>query len=257
MDTSGITIRSDEYEALVLRKLATSNKDHVEFFKQEFGLLMEEVIRITPPASEGVRGAAAERQGKAAAAADIRALYGTPRRAYDDLKVKGQHRAKAFWQAHKQGHDELAAAIVKENTGKSYDPFDPAIHQRMGLGARKRRRDQLVYYVSNPAALNAYITDIQQRVTWLVSGWKKALRALGRALPPIVLKHNAPGHLDVKMTGTQIRLDASNDVRFASNVKGIQRRLDWAINNRRIPKLQSGWDRYLKSLIKAPGTKVT
>lgn len=244
-----LTITSAPWEQAVLRKLATSQKPMTEMLCSEFGLVMSAVAKFTPPASQGKTGKSAEVQGKAKVAADIRSLYGTPNDAFKDLGGRASNIAKAFWADISHGRTAPAAQIVKTNLGKSFAPFDGGtLHDRTAGGAKRRRTREVIYYVTDKAALDAYIKDVQSHVWYLASGWVAALKALNRPLTYGIGKIHAPGAFKITITSTSITLTAIDKVGFASQVRGIEGRIQWAMNEFRLPRMQRNWDNYTASI---------
>jgi hypothetical protein len=259
--TSGLVVTSDKHDAALQRLLSTSKRGAVTVCKQEFGIILTNVARLTPPAilNQNVTGKKAEVIGKAAVARDISSLYGTPNDAYSLITDKGgAAQASAFWLMHSQGQDDVASQIMKQATGKSFSDFDGGeLHGRTAGGKRRRssRKREPVFYVRNPDDLQKYIEEEQSHVWWLASGWAPALRALGRKLPYGVDRGNAPGTLKVQVTTAKIEITAIDQVGFASNVTNIEDRIKRAMDFR-ADRLQNTWDNYIKTLSGETGMKV-
>lgn len=245
-----LIIHSERHSLALARLASTSKRAAVDIVKQEFGLMLTEVAKYTPPAGAGVTGKKAEAQGRAAVAADIYATYGTPGDAYDAIARAGgpAGRADAFWSLHKAGQRSDAASIVRSATGKSFSRFDGGTaHRRQRIGVRRRRRADPLYFVSDPEALEAYVREMQGEVWTLASGWAPALQALGRKLPYGVGKQNAPGTLRVKINDARIEIVAIDGLPWASQVAGINRRILWAMN-RRADALDRRWDNFIRNV---------
>jgi hypothetical protein len=241
-----LIIHSASYEAALARLASTSRKAAVDVVRQEFGLMLTEVAKYTPPASEDVTGKKAEMQGKAAVAADVYATYGTPSDAYDAVAASNPARADAFWALHQAGDNGAARQVVREATGRNLSRFDGgAAHKRQRIGIRRRRRTAPLFFVADPEELAAYVAEVQGKVWWLASGWAPALRALGRPLPTGVGKGGAPGTLRVRADGERIEVTAIDAVGWASKVGGIERRIRWAMS-RRANTLQRRWDHFIE-----------
>lgn len=254
-DTDGLNLNTAAFDAAVVRLAMTSKKAAVEVMRDQARLLFVQVAKITPPASGGVAGRKAEKQGHAAVARDIRSLYGTASDAYDQLAARSPAQAGAFWFLHSAGQDSQAGDIVKTVTGKSFSPFDGgALHNRTGGGRRRRSkaRREHVFFVSNPQSLESYIQQEQSHVWWLASGWAPALRALAAKLPYGTGKLAAPGRLRVEVTDQRIAITMTNEVSFGRQVRDIERRVQWALNSR-TKTLDRAWDFYLKRAAKDSG----
>jgi len=257
-DTDGLNLNTAAFDAAVVRLAMTSKKAAVEVMRDQARLLFVQVAKITPPASAGVAGRKAEKQGQAAVARDIRSLYGTASDAYDQIAARSPAQAGAFWFLHSAGYDTRAADIVKTATGKSFSPFDGgALHNRTGGGRRRRSkaRREHVFFVSNPQSLESYIQQEQSHVWWLASGWAPALRALAAKLPYGTGKLAAPGRLRVEVTDQRIAITMTNEVSFGRGVKDIERRIQAALGYR-VSALDRRWETYINRAGKSAGFTV-
>ena len=254
--SDGLTINSAGFDAALLRLLASSKRSAVAVMKQQAKLLFVEVAKVTPPNHDSTTGKAAERNAKQKISSDQRLIYGTPSLAFDHLKAKSEPAAAAFWRLYQEGDTQSAAHIVRNITGKSFTAFDGGKVGRNFLAKRRRSKREVIYYVTEPLALDTHIKDLQQHIWWLASGWAPALRALGAKAPYGVGKVPAPGLLKVEATDQRIVITMSNDVRFARQVKDIQRRIDFALK-KRTGTLQRTWDSYLATMARESGLKKT
>jgi len=186
----------------------------------------------------------------------LHSLYGQPDDAYDAIKKKSQAAAGAFWFLYKNGDQRAASDILRANTGSILYPFDGGKFHRAnyrkggGIGGRR-----FVFYVTDPAPLDAYVQKIQSHVWWLASGWAEGLRALGARLPAGVKKLPAPGHLRVIANDSRIEIAISNDVKFSGSVKDMKRRIETVFNVYRAQRLDKMWDNYLAKLSRTTGLK--
>lgn len=245
--SDGITISSARFDAAIVRLLTTSKRAAVDVMKQQAKLLFVEVAKVTPPNHDSTTGKAAERNAMAKLNADQHAIYGTPNRAYDDLKAKNAGAAAGFWQHYKSGDISDAAVIVRKELGKSFTQFDGGKVGHSFLGKRKRSKREVVFYLTNPASLDLHIQELRQHIWWLASGWAPALRALGAKLPYGVGKLTSPGTLHVIVNAQRIEITMINHVRFGPQVKDIQRRIDFAMKVR-VGALDRMWKTYLARL---------
>lgn len=249
-------ITSDRHSLAFQRMAASSKKLLPDLLKAEAKIIFTNVAKFTPPASAGVTGRAAGKQGRDKVAADIRSLYGTPSDAYEAIHTPAK--ASAFWFLHQQHDDTAAQAILREAAGKSFGPFDDGtLHRRNPPGrSRRRRRDNrdAIYFVTDPAALSAYIVKEQGHVWWMASGWREGLQRLGAKLPTGVGSLPAPGYLKVIITGTKLEITMGNEVKFARQVRDIERRVQWAIN-RRADALDRMWKAYIDKLANTTGLR--
>lgn len=252
----GITIDNSAFDAALVRLISTSKKSALEVMKQQAKLLFVEVAKVTPPAGgkQGatLQGKAAEQAGKLAIVRDLHQIYGMPGRAYSDLQNVNQASAGAFWSAHKEGRTDDAAQIIKRDLGKSFVPFDGGTLAKKFQG--KKRTKEAIFYISNPEALHAYITQLQQHVWYLASGWSHALSALGAKLPYGVGKHSGPGLLKIELNDQRIGITMTNDVSYARQVKNLQSQINFAMKVR-TGSLDRQWSDWMKRLARENGFK--
>lgn len=252
----GLTINNAAFDAAVLRFALTSRKAATEVMKDQAKLLFVEVAKITPPyGGDALTGRKAEAQGKAAVDRGIRSIYGTPGDAYEVLEAKSAGMANAFWSLHKDGKDDLASRLLREQTGKGMVPFDGGtLHRRFGRGAVRgnRTKRRITTFVSNPQELDDYIEQQQSHVWWLAGGWADALRALGAKVPYGVDKLNSPGRLQIEANDRRIVITMMNEVGYGLQVRDIERRIDFAIK-KRVGALDRRWESYLNRAAKDAG----
>ena len=258
--TAELTAATDAFDFALARLASTSKKSGFEILRQQAKIVFTNVAKYTPPASANVTGRAAEKQGQAKVAADIRSLYGTPADAYSALAGVAPAQASAFWLLHSHGQDDRAAEIVRGTLKKSFVPFDGgALHQRTGGGVKRRRREKRehAFYIRNPHSMEVYIQQEQSHVWWLASGWAPALSALGIALPYGVSKFSAaPGNLKTVIRDDFISLTMADLVKYGPLIPGIHRRLAWALRIQ-TEKLDRKWNHYIKDAAEAAGFRVS
>jgi len=81
--------------------------------------------------------------------------------------------------------------------------------------------------------LAAYRKKIFAKVGILASGWNAAARRLGLVLPAWISRHGTRrGRVVIKTDATGMSIEVVNSVRFAGDVKGIDRRIASALRNR-------------------------
>lgn len=257
MGNDGFRFNTDAFDTALQRRIATSTRDHFSLMVEQARGIMRRVIAITPPGSDGVKAGSrqATEQGKAKTASDIYKLYGTPSDAFDLIKKeKGEGVADAFWKLSKEpGKASETNQFFREQTGKSFTTFDDgAIHKRLRARNGRVNRSKIIYFVSNPEAVSDYVAKKQGNVNWLVAGWKRTALKLGVSLPSSISRHDSPGEVILEATAERLRMVATNAVSFASNVRDIERRLQWAMN-KQTDAMNRAWDDYQDKLNKAAG----
>lgn len=96
-----------------------------------------------------------------------------------------------------------------------------------GNGGRDRR-----WAVSKPR-LDSALKKKLANVGMLASGWVAAARKLGARLPTWITRHGAKfGSVRIGLSRVGMSVRVVNSVPFVGNVTGMQRRVQWALNNR-------------------------
>jgi hypothetical protein len=106
--------------------------------------------------------------------------------------------------------------------------------------ARRNRRGRVPRKVSKadiataPAGLiKTYIAAQVAKVGILASGWNSAATRLGLQLPTWITRHGtARGQCEVLTTGGRVKIRITNAVRYVGDVRGMDRRVQSALNNR-------------------------
>lgn len=138
------------------------------------------IVQLTPPHSQGVRGAKAKLQGETAVSVDINRVYGSPSKLFDLIaRSAGLGAAKGFFAAVKRKDWAAANAIASRSTGRRLEPFDDGIaHQRRrNQRGRVNGRAPSIYIAQisggdpNKAGpwVRAYIKNVQRRVGLLAA----------------------------------------------------------------------------------------
>lgn len=262
--TKPFKLHTQEYELAVGRLLATSRRERGPVMQGQMKGILKTVIEITPPGSEGVKGGtrAAQKQGEAAVAADIRRVYGSPGDAYDLLADKDRAKASAFWFLHSGGGDDQAHRVLADATGKSFSSFDGGvlhrriINKRGRVAGQKGKHHRFIFAVRDTKSLEEYIAEKQSHVYWLAAGWRKAMNSVGGSVPMMIGKHDAPGAVEMILDEVRAVLRAHNDVKFASNVHDMERRVQWALD-KQTEKLIRQWDWFVRQQASKQNFKVS
>lgn len=249
----------------------TSKRDSPTLAKEAFRGVLRNLVEITPPghafaleAGENVvvvRGAA-KRYGEALVRSDIRSIYGAPRDAYDAITAKdgGETKvAKAYWKAYKANDFEQASRLAREKTGIGLYRFDDGeVHRRLRkYRTRKYTSKRHVFFTHDPASLDVYIRKIQGRVGWLAAGWREGAITLGLKLPEWIARHaSAPGRFKISISSDTIHLVATNEVKYAREIKDFQRRIAYAFGQQRAA-MERRFNHYLANQLRSVGLQVT
>lgn len=106
-----------------------------------------------------------------------------------------------------------------------------AIHQKW---RRRNGRVKAKLETKIPVkGLAAYRKKVLDRVGVLASGWNAAAQKLGLNLPAWITRHGSRrGRVQIKISAQRMTITVVNAVRFIGDVKGINRRVQHALNNR-------------------------
>ena len=200
MSTTIIKTDNRAFISAIDRFLTQSKKTRPEMMKQQAKLILKTVIDVTPPGSKGVSGKKAEDQGKSALAGDVAKVLAGARKAKPaDIKSL---------------HERFRASGGRVRTNLKRGDEDKRIRV--------------------PAAeLKRYIALRQKKVGYLVSGWASAASKLGVKMAKWMLRNSAPSACNITVTGSGIRIEATNSANFAGNVKDMDRRIQWAMDVQR------------------------
>lgn len=235
--SDGLNINTTRFDSELARMAVTSKRELGVLARESMKGAMTGVIEITPPAyilsggSEVVIRGDAKAHGRALVKQDITSIYGTSSQAYDEIKQTHPFMAKAFWRHLKDGETQRASDIALNVIGKGVYAFDDGqTHRNLKRGrARGRARQKLVYTFEGDL-LREYISDVQARVGWLAAGWNEAAGHLGIKPPEWIWKHHAPGAVRIIENEAGIRITATNAVQFASAIKDMERRVQYALD---------------------------
>ena len=194
--SSEFKLNTAAFMAAAARLLATSKRDAVTVMKQQAKGVIKEVIAITPPGGPNVSAGKARKRGTLNVKADI-------------LKVvRGVKADRA------EAQDVAGIVDAKRTRGRITSEVTP----RITVPAEK---------------LKAYIKARPQRVGFLASGWNLAAAKLGLKPPAWIWRHSGPGAMEVNVTHQDIRIRATNAVRFASEISKLRSRLQQALHRQR------------------------
>jgi hypothetical protein len=183
---SGMTLDTTSYDKAIKDLIANFNISREEALKQEMGLLVKELIRVTPPFGLDLKG---KKEGQNAVENDIKKIY------------TGMTSA-----SHTKWKKKLPNATTSGKGRKLFeDHVDASFHQefrdRRGRVKRKGTR-QLKFgklqfsdkvHVNN-TLLTSYIKKVQAKVGQAKAGWLSAARKFGsRGIPGWVSTHGESG----------------------------------------------------------------
>ena len=173
MDDDGFKVDYSKLDLALARALAQTKKEPLTYMREQAGLIIKNIIQITPPGratSKGVEPGLSA--GKKKVKRDIKRIYGTPSEAWNLMKDKEAYKgqAKGFWSMLKAGETDRARDLFRAVTGEGFTAFDGGtLHQSRFRNGRvsSGRRGTPVYFVNDGEALKEYIEERQQKIGWL------------------------------------------------------------------------------------------
>lgn len=272
MDDDGFKVDYSKLDLALARALSQSKKEPLTYMREQAGLLVKNIIQITPPGSAFSATAADKATGEAAQPGgvrpglsfgkrkvnkQIRRVYGTPAQAWklmrDKETFKGQ--AKSFWTLFNQGDTDRARHLFRTVTGESFSEWDGgALHKEKFVNGRvsgTRGKSLPICFTNDADALKNYIEERQQKIGWLAAGWNKAAAILNQKLASWIWRHSAPGNASVTVTNDNIRVKMTNNVSYAGTISDYPARVQSAVNFR-ASKITNTARNYMRKILNNP-----
>lgn len=229
---------------------AETGRTKMDLMNQAAKGFVRNVILITPPASKSNTGTDAKKAGEMAIATDVARIF-------MPLSTNSLNAIVAFQGAESRstfGHKgakalgtvvdvvlaraQMAAFHSKRRNadGRVGGPKkgsgtnrDRAAHLTTGL--RKKDLQNLDLGLVSKGDYDWFLKLLQKNVGYLAAGWNKAAAKLGVSVPAWIKRHqDAPGVCEVTISLTHFRIVISNAVPFVGNVRGIDERIEHALN---------------------------
>lgn len=219
------------------------------------------LVQISPPLSEGVKGAEAKKYAQKKVASDIKRVFATASYAFKTIKSKDPIMAQVFWAHIKKGRLEDARKImaqfsynVRIKTAPIVDSPDFSFHagarRKNGTVGKWRNVNQVIV---RSGKLNAYIKKIQGRVGYLASSIPTAAGNKFGALKgvPNWVKTKKSGHGYAKRNRRGTR--KSTTLGFQRDMSGLQGQFDRVLNKRlkamerELPSIASALEKKLRA----------
>lgn len=252
MIEDGITIQSEAFAQDVGTFALLTGRSFGEELKVQGKGVLSELIKVTPPFNQQNKGAAAAQ--RAGIGAIRRDLAGGGHK-------RGQRRAGVFAVLRDSTIDTALDTGLYENQnvrlfarkdgtvwGTETNTFKPSIsmgemrshHKRYfkngkmsSAGSYERNIGRWRFidqFVIRRSSFERYLKTMDPRVGFLGGGFRSAAMGLGVGLPRFMGRHgSAPGDLRMQLEGDDLYIIIRNDVRYASQMADLVRRVDWAI----------------------------
>jgi len=159
---------------------------------------LKDVKGLTPPASGGTVGTLAYSKGKAAITIDL----------------------------HKAFNVVLKSGGVK--SGRILMAFNAALDWYLKNRKKNGRFSGTIRQTVDLSTFLAIERALHQRIGWLRAGWNAACNKFQVPIESWVKNKNAPGTVTVLKQEKTVVIQARNNVRFASRIKGLQANLNRA-----------------------------
>lgn len=237
--------------ALVLKEMTV-------LINQEGRGFVKDVVAITPPASQGVQGLSAKKQGERKIIANLASIYGGSNTATELVKEHGvRGEAKGFYKSLKEGDFTKANQILRPlSKGRGIYAFDGGeLHRRLG-GHGGRSKADPIFFTHEDDRLKAYIKKKLGMVGFLAAGYNAAAIRLGVALPEWIARHGAAfGGVEMRSDDRSFVIVIRNSVPYARKAD-LQRRADF-VQKVRNGKLMRRLPYVLKHALKKSGLHTT
>jgi hypothetical protein len=256
-----------DFDDKIVRRMATSARGALPIATEQTRGIVRGTMHITPPGHRDLDGLStkARDHGKAMIASDL--LGGGSR--------NKQHRTGGIFAPMPRSVIEGAVAVHgdsierlwtrKDGTvyGVESDLFRPdatesdlrAHHKkyfkngrftRAGGATRDIGRWKFIDKMVIPEETFAsYLKEQQEKVGYLLSGWRAAAKKLSLAIPAWVAKADAPSSMIISVTEDRIYFKATNEVAWAS-VRVTKARLQYAIDQQ-AAKMERQWKQWMEN----------
>lgn len=230
-----IKIDTSRFAAAMVRFAANSKKTSEEILRHQAQLFIRDAIRITPP------GKAAN--GSAVLVADLTRIFRpVPDEAIHAFRATngGDTKTDLFGHAGVKALGEVSEKVLtlaemhafhQERRTKRGRVMKVNRNARTGL--KKKDLKGLDVGIVAIRDFKAYVASQKKLIGKLASGWAAAAQSLGIRLSPWISRHGTSrGAIKISTQNQTISIRMENAVPFAPDVRGLQRRVQWALNNR-------------------------
>ena len=186
-----------QFQAMAGRLGQFSKRDGRALMQEQARGVINKLMVITPPSNGKTRGVKAKKMGEAAIASDVRAVF--------------------------------IGTTPKRSEVSSMEDMSSVMRTKRRRGTIRIKR------VNEPtraarSLITKFIKEKQKAVGYLASGWKTAAFSIGKIrVPNWIGRHSAPGSGKISVTTYNITATISNLVDWASDMDGINRRVQYAV----------------------------
>jgi len=190
---------------------------------------------VTPPSVNGKADGTAKKRGEAVIQNDLdHILVGLTPELYDQFMELGGKTIRREMRR-KDGTVYITDSDIAIGSAKDWHQQNRRENGRVHRIGRKTRdigRHKNYDRGVVPAAeKKAYIAKVLKKVGLLAAGWNASAIKLGAKLPAWIKRHgHGNGQCLVEENARGIRIRMENMVGFATKIRGLDRRIKWAIN---------------------------
>lgn len=247
-----LTVDGTRFQSALAKFSAFQNKSGQQILFEQAKLFVRDVIAITPPA-QGKANAEAKRRGETAIAADLARIFTSGSQDFirrfiefnggPELKEDFGHRNAAalgfvYTRALKRGEMEQWHQDRRRKDGRvrhigGGSGTNKESAYRMTTGLRKADLRALDVGLVDKSSYAWFKRETQKRVGLLAGGWNAAAQKLNYRAPAWVRRHGTDrGLVEITMGNGVFVIRVTNAVRFVENVRGLQGRVQRALNYR-------------------------
>jgi hypothetical protein len=184
MDETTVEISTEVWTSKMADYIANVGGNMRSALDEEWPLLMELIVRLTPPKSLA--------QGRKAVSSDIHRTM----RSFDPALIKTEGIREIVERKNYAAFDIVASRVKGGYMANAKAaPFDPFFHtsQRNARGRVNTKRP-IIMLGDDSSLLKKYVKQVQDRVGYAKAGWLKALHLVGgRMAPGFVEKQHCAG----------------------------------------------------------------
>ena len=217
MPSAHLKIDDRAFRAAFKQWMFRSQKTTIACLRHQAKLFVRDIVRITPPGHS------------------VKVRENDPRwRPGKTVRIVTQAEARRIGQNVIKAN---IARVMKAGRRRTIADSAQTIHQRFrnkrGRVAVDLRKGGDRRYVVPSGELKAEIQRSLDNVGVLASGWNAAASELGLKMPEWIGRHGTNrGQISIKLDPRNMSIKITNAVRFAGNVRDLERRVNWALMNR-------------------------
>lgn len=219
-ELDGLTVYSDEFEAMFDRYMAISERSTEDEFRYQCGRVVHRIIRVTPPFHKSASVAAAKQAGMRKIDRDMRRVF-APKDLVGSRKVthlfgRTDVQELPYIVPTKEEHTDLEQIWKRHKAKDSYSRY---------LQYRGKK-----FYVS-AKRYEKLLKKEQKKVGLLGAAFAPAAAALGATLPAFMARHagRSSGSILQDPHSEGLRIVITNAVPYVDNVAGLRRRVEFAV----------------------------